>query len=227
MPRLAGNALQQVVLLTPERAGTQALTQVVIDLPQVALQPGAMRLKPRAHCRHPRRPQPVRFRRAHRDDLTSALDQRRQRLGLLVRQGARRRPHGVAEMGQHLAIQPIGLGQAPGGTGEVADLPRGLPTATGKPATPSSATSGASYPPVASTTSSWGRKLCSQPTSSAIPAASWERCRCSPLGRTATSSAALATSIPTTTSADSFIRTPPLCSWITHASPALQDAGSA
>jgi hypothetical protein len=75
---------------------------------------------------HPRRPQAILFRRPHCDHLPAALDECRQRLGLLVRQRARGRGrmHGLAEMGQRLRIEPIGLGQAPGGAGEVADLTR-------------------------------------------------------------------------------------------------------
>ncbi len=101
---------------------------------------------------------------------------------------------------------------------------RGLTTAPGRWATPSSATSGASSPPVASTTITSGLSACIHPTSAPIPAASWANRRASPLGRTATSSAALATSVPTITSSASFLR-PPVCSRVLPLRPGLAGYG--
>jgi hypothetical protein len=108
----AGDAAQQIVLLAPERTGLQPLAHLLVHLPELRIQPRQMRLDVRAHQRYPRCPQTIRFRRAHRHDLTSTLHERRQRLGLLVAQWTWGGAHCLAEVRQRLGIEPIRLGQA-------------------------------------------------------------------------------------------------------------------
>ncbi len=120
----ARDALQQVILLAPEGAGPQPLAHVLVDFPQVRLEPGKMGLDAGTHERHPRRPQAILLRGPHRHHLPSPLDERHQRLGRLLRQRARGGTHGLAEIRHCLRIQPIGLRQAPGGAGKVASVTR-------------------------------------------------------------------------------------------------------
>jgi hypothetical protein len=83
-----------------------------------------MRLDALTHRRHPRHPQAVLLRRAHRHHLAASLDQRRQRLSLRVGQRAWGGAYGLTEVGERLGVEPIRLGQAPCGAGEVAHLTR-------------------------------------------------------------------------------------------------------
>ncbi len=76
---------------------------------------------------------------------------------------------------------------------------RGLATTIGRPTAAQAATAGRSNPPVASQTMSVGVSARSRATRSATPASSFAVCQDSPLGRSATSSVALATSRPTYT----------------------------
>jgi hypothetical protein len=74
---------------------------------------------------------------------------------------------------------------------------RGFATTIGTRAAASAATTGCSNPPVASHTTSTDPRPPRRPTSSLTPASSFATCHVSPLGRTATSSTAFDTSIPT------------------------------
>jgi hypothetical protein len=73
----------------------------------------------------------------------------------------------------------------------------GLTTATGTAAATKAATSPTSRPPVASSTTRVGRSPTRRPTKAAMPGSACRARYCSPLGRTAISRWALATSIPT------------------------------
>ena len=88
-------------------------------------------------------------------------------LSVGVRQSADLWPDCLGEMGQHLGIQCVGLGQTPGGLGEIAHLAH-----NGQGAAASASASGNSKPPVDSRTTTDGHRACNSDTRSRIPAVS-------------------------------------------------------
>ncbi len=130
----------------------------------------------------------------HLDQLAPPLEQRRQRLGLLVLPWAGRRLDRVAKAGQHQGIQGVGLGQTSQGFGEIPRLAGLIPPSAGAPQP--------ARPPPASPNPGRSRTIrrgagCNQPVSSAKPASSRNTRNRSWAGQVATSRWALATSIPT------------------------------
>jgi hypothetical protein len=62
--------------------------------------------------------------RPHLDQLASAGDQRRQRLRLFIGHRADRRLSRFGKVREDLRVEPIGLGELPGRSGKLTDLPR-------------------------------------------------------------------------------------------------------
>jgi len=126
------------------------------------------------------------------------------------------RPHHRAKLGQHLGIQFIGLASLPVARAK-SRTRLGLTTATGRPATPKTAVSDISNPPVASTTTTVGPKSASSSARPVTHGGLYSTCL--PLGYNDTSRTDLDTSMPTDGSSHSI--TPPyFCSPCTG--PSLQ-----
>lgn len=91
--------------------------------PCVPLEPGNVRAQALAH-RLAGSPQTALLRRQHLDELPATHQDRRECLGLLIRQGPRLRSHDLGKVRQRLGVQRIGFGEPPSGFGEVAHLSR-------------------------------------------------------------------------------------------------------
>ena len=88
------------------------------------------------------------------DELPAAREDRRQRLGLLIRQGPWLWSHDLGEVRQGLGVHGIGFGQLPAAFAKPRTC-RGL-TTTRTPAAANTPVSGISNPPLASNTTSLG-----------------------------------------------------------------------
>ena len=132
----------------------------------------------------------------HVEELAPPAEQGLQLLGGGIREGARGGLHAGPEEREDLGIEGIGLREAAGVALAKSRTCRGLTMTTGRAALARAATTGASYPPVASRTISvtgWAWHAC---TSAARPAASVAKLPVHPAGSLASTTASLATSIP-------------------------------
>ncbi len=191
----AGDALQQLVMFPPDRAGLDRRGQVLIELRQVLLEPLDVLLNVSAHPAR-RTALPIFLRREHLDELAAPRNQGRQLLRTRIRQRAARGPHRFRKLGQDLGIEGIGLRQTPGGPSEVPHF-SGFTTATGKPAVASAPLSNTSKPPVASRTIPAGDRVLMRWTTVVIPVSSYGTVKALPVGRSATSKRVFEISMPT------------------------------
>jgi hypothetical protein len=107
----------------PGRGAAHRVVQVGLEGGQLLLQPGEMRFEAARQPRVVRLAAALALAGDHFDQLAPAGDQRAERLGGGARQRSRRWLDGLGKTRDRLGIQAIGLGQAPGGAGEIADLP--------------------------------------------------------------------------------------------------------
>ena len=117
----AGRALQELLLLAPDRTLTNRLCQCGVGLLDGPLQPGDVRAQTFADGRKDTH-QPVPLRRQHLDQLPTSAQQGGQGPCFCIRERSRLRSHDVGKPCEHLGIQRIGFGQLPGGLGKVAHL---------------------------------------------------------------------------------------------------------
>ena len=113
---------EQVIFDPPEGAFLDGIAQEPVTVSQFVFQPKDVLLDSLKHWRSSGS-QPVGLRSEHLHELVASGQESSQLLGLGVRQGPWGWLYGVGEMSRYLSIQPVGLGQFAGGSGEVADLP--------------------------------------------------------------------------------------------------------
>ena len=117
----AGNRAQEDVLLPPHRTLPERLAQLLLQGGQFLRQPGDVGRDVGADASGGSA-EAVLLRDQHGQHLVPAARQGVERLGL----GVPQRAHGWAdrggEVGQDCRVQRVGLGQLPGGAGEVPDL---------------------------------------------------------------------------------------------------------
>ena len=118
-----GNAAQEIFVFLPDRALTDGLVEIFVGSFQLCFQPTQMGLDPFSDCPGSCA-QPVSLGHHHLDELASTGNECTQFQADLIGQGAQRRTHGLGKASQHFGIDAVGLGQLPGGFGEVSDLPR-------------------------------------------------------------------------------------------------------
>jgi len=131
---------------------------------------------------------------ARLDQLVPAADEDLEPPLRLRGVGAPRGPHLGGEARQDLGVLPIGLGEGAEGAGEVADL-AGI-DADDRPAAAKVATTIRSEPPLASSTMRVGRRAWSCSGTRRRPPRERGTVQVAPVGSTAMSTWALATSIP-------------------------------
>src|SRR5918992_803730 len=122
-PADPGDATQQVVLLSPEGTLPQGAFQVIIQISQILFQPADMILNSLTH-RFSGGPQPILLGSEHLDHLVAPGQEGGQSLSLSIRQRIWRGSHRISKVGQNLDIQPVGLSQPAGSSGEIPDLAR-------------------------------------------------------------------------------------------------------
>jgi hypothetical protein len=119
-----GYALEQVVFLSPDGTLPDAMTQVMINMSHLLLQPRDMSLDVRFDKPAASRVQAVSLCRKHLDQLTPAGEDGLQLLPLSIRQEARWGVHRSRKMSQHPSINGISLSQAPRGPSKIPHLAR-------------------------------------------------------------------------------------------------------
>src|SRR3990170_801781 len=111
-------ALEKVVLLSPDRARADGLSQVPIQVGQAPLKPADVFQDVGAH-RPGRCPQAVLLGYQHLHQLAPPCQEGTQFLGGSIWEGTEGWPDGLGELGQDLRIDSVGLGQAAGGPGKL------------------------------------------------------------------------------------------------------------
>jgi hypothetical protein len=190
----AGHTLQQFFPRSPHRTPLDHVIQFLIEPCPFVAQPVHMRGNPFSHSiRSPI--QAVLLGLLHRQHLAPSRQQDRQLLGRCIGDHPQGRSDDLRKARQHLGIERVRLGQLPVALAQSRTW-RGFTTITGTASSTSARSRGRSKPPVASTTINLGRSCASTVV---IPLASYVTLLSSPDGRTATSSRAFETSIPTKT----------------------------
>jgi hypothetical protein len=186
--------LQQPVPLPPRRGAADGRRHGPVDRRDLFPEPGEVGLDPVADGRRETRTGPVPLGHPHPEQLPATVQKCREFGPLGVGRGGRGWAGHGREVGQHGRIDRVGLG-VPADPAANWRTRRGLTTAVGMPAASSAARASASYPPVASSTTSVGPRAKRRSINSAIPAGSFVT-RNPPPGRAAASRWSLLTSIP-------------------------------
>src|SRR2546425_7038457 len=152
------------------------------------------------------RTEPILLSGQHLEELSTSGHDGAQRLGLLIRQGPRDRPHDFGEVGQDLGIQPIGLGEDAARLRKIPHLP-GIHHDYWHSGCRQCTRERDFEAPVASKTTTVGCICRRRSTVVAMPFSSLAAAN-RPSGRTAMSNCALETSTPTNTAM--FVMPPPL-----------------
>ena len=119
----AGNALQQVFLLPPDRAFAHRLVEVGFDAGEFLLQPGEVGVETLRQALVAGLPAAIAFGADHLDDLLAAGNQFTQLAGRLVGNRFRLGADALGEQGDGHRVEAVGLGEPAGSPREVADLP--------------------------------------------------------------------------------------------------------
>ena len=113
---------EQIFGGAPHGTGLDGLAQVGVDAGQLALEPAEVLLQAAPDLRCPGEAQPVVLGSQHLQELAPPREQGAQRLGGRRGQGARLGADPLGKEGQQRGIDPVGLGELPGGFAEIVDL---------------------------------------------------------------------------------------------------------
>src|SRR3972149_137577 len=118
-----GNTLQELILFTPSgsfvnQSGDLFFQMIKLFFNSIEQLANTVLYVPSAGLL-----QAVGFRRVHGHQLSAAGDKFLQKAFVFRGKGPNYRTHVLGEKGQHAGVDPIGLGQDPGGPGKIANLP--------------------------------------------------------------------------------------------------------
>ena len=118
------HALEQVVGGAPSRGAADGVADVAVEVGELGLEHLERGGDGACHLRRAGLPPAVLLHADHLDDLAAAGDELGEGLRVRVRHRPRLGPHALGEEGDRLGVEAVGLGEPPGGAGEVADLAR-------------------------------------------------------------------------------------------------------
>src|SRR3954466_11358857 len=118
------HALEQLLVLAPDGAGSDRLVEVGIGTLKLFFEPSDMCLDSLLNGLAGHRTETVLLGSEHFYNLAPAGEDKGELSGLLVGDGLGGRPDGFGEMGENLGVNPVGLGKPSRGLGEIASLTR-------------------------------------------------------------------------------------------------------
>ena len=191
----ARHGAEQVLCGAPDWALLNSVVEIAIDSRDASLEPAdVFRDVPADQCAGVLQSIPLGGQ--HLEELSPPRHEGVELLALGIRERPWRGLHTLGNEREEVGIEPVRLGELPGGFGEVADVAR-IRHDHGESAAARAETSGVSYPPVASSTMRLGARVRTRSTVAVMPGASFGAVHDVPSGRQATTKSAFAMSTPT------------------------------